>query len=995
MNRPCTLIVVLVVILILRQAVGGHAAEGAGKGPTVSEETLNPDFNANGSVDQEDLLDLLDHSGATQGQAGFEIRYDLNDDGRIDDLDMVIFIDSWKKNVAPRTAITPDLLRSKLGVFEFEPKEPDDPAPFLEPEVFNFDSSTLDTTGDPLEESLPAFLVVQEATQTDGRLVHPVLLGKEMGLGPYVAVLSATGPLTLSQFELVNEAPVDVPTGSVFLSPQSFALSEPLDLTPPDLVISGNTTLSAAQVEVEVTMDPSKAGYLGFPFVKGATMSMSMVVPVTAETTLFDLSNQGDWSQVLSCLRFRAKVPIEGMVKGVPVGTGIQTGAVDILFSTRGGPTYLRAASTIGGSFATRQYHRPKFTYGGCYKGLEPNDTELEAPSIPLAGVVCIRKVSLRNFINDPPPDASDWYSFVPAFEGEAEITLVQRGGSKSPVRLVLKEGGVETTFFDLNPPAKPTLINARSFRMPVHPNVPFVVNLSISDAPEQFVYYVLSARYTRFEVNCVPEIEPNDNDAEAQVLTGAGCVSGEVLGGVDPLDTFRMESTTDKTAQVLLSYKVMGDPGTAQLLDSQGTPIRTVTLRQNRQATFFSQFGASTPLTFLIATSGDSRIEYSLAYSLTDGGGGGGGVCRNESPTNTSQAQAFPVNPPDCVNGLIYPVTKVESWFSYQPAESGVFHVLCDMSALGSSFQGSFEARGSNPFEAPLNFSNLDYPGGFFPLFARLSGGVPYFVRFLSGGDGSALTSTRYRFAPDGCQEEALPNGNNSAPNAEPFGSASCVSGYVTASGDSRDYFRYTEPTGGLLRFLILGSSLSPFSNTVASLYNAGNLGTEVDSTFASPSSATFLFTDAAPNSQWVIGLECTQDDLDYTIRPLPPIACMPEMEPNNDPISMTTELILTSKCIEGEVNANPGDGVDYFRVHCNNSGPLRIVVVTNDHSNAGFAQAEFMDTLSRLVQLSVFTAGFGGASFDIGALAGEEYLVRISNLSDPFRYELRVQVP
>lgn len=991
---PC-----LIALLLLAPAEISVATETApDKGTTPTLATLNPDFDGDGSVDSDDLLDFLGHSGPAKGEAKYEIRYDLNYDDRIDDLDLVIFIDSWKKNVAPRTPISPELLRAKLGIFEFEPKDPDDPAPFLEPEVYNFDSNTVDAGGDPLQDSLPAYMVVQAATETDGRAVNAILLGKEEGLGPYVAVLSATGPITLNRFELVGSVPVDVPTGSVVLNEQGFLLSQPMNLTPPDQVISGDPTVSTGQVEVEVTVDPSKAGYTGWPFVKGASMTMSIVVPITAETTLFDLSNQGDWSQILSCLRFSAAVPIQGFMKGLPLGTGIQTGSVDVLWGARGGPTggpeYLRAASTIGGSFFTRQYQKPAFTRSGCYKGLEPNDTELTAPSIPMAGAVCIRKVSLVDYVGFPPPDASDWYSFVPAFEGEVEVTLIQRAASRSPVRLILKQGGIETTHFDLNPPAKMTDLNARSFRVPVQPNDPFLINLSLlSDAPpDQYVYYILSLRYTRFEVNCVSEVEPNDSDVQAQVLTGTGCITGQVVGGTDNFDTFRIETDAEKTAQILLSYKVTGAAGIARLVDSVGGIVKQQNLETTSQATFFSQFAASEPLSFFVFAPDGSHIEYSLAYAVTDSGGGGGGACRDETPNNLSRAQAVGINPPDCINGLIHPTDKVESWFTYQPSEDGVFHALSEVAPVDGSFLGFSEFYGSDPVAPPINFTVFD-SAGFFPLSARLNGGQPYFVRFASGGDGSALTSTRYRFAPDGCQEELLPDGNNTGQLAESFGSAPCVSGFVAASGDARDFFRYTEPAGGWLRFLIAGSSSSLFTNTAVSLYNGANLGAVVDSTFANPNSATFLYATATPNSEWVIGLDCSQEDLDYTIRALPPMICSIDLEPNDSPIA--AHFVSSSSCTQGEVGVTPGDSVDFFRVHCPNAGTLRIVVVSNDHSNNGFADVEIQDSFLRLIQLSNFAADYGGASFDYGVVAGEEILVRIANPSDPFRYELRVEIP
>jgi hypothetical protein len=967
------------------------------KGTAIQAETFNPDFDGDGTVDSKDLLDFLDHSGPVKGESDYQIRYDLNNDDRIDDLDLVVFIDSWKRDVAPRTPISPDLLRTKLGIFEFEPKDPDDTDPLLDPEVYSFDSVTLNEGGDPLQNSLPAIVSVGAATGDDGRAIYPLLITKETGLGPYVAVLSATGPIMLDRFELLGQVPVDVPTGSVFLQPQPFLLSQPMSLTPPDQVISGHTTISMASVEVEVTVDSSKAGYIGWPLVKGATITMAMVIPVTAETTLFDLSNQGDWSQTLSCLRFRADVPVNGVVKGVPLGTGVQVGSVDVFFGVVDGPKYLRASSAIAGMARGRQYRRTGYTQGGCYKEthFEPNNSEQEAPSIPLAGIVCVKRAGMST--KAPNHDIADWFSIVPAFEGDVEVTFTLKGyndPSTTAATLVLTQGGNTIQDFVLDPPTGGARINARTFSVPVHSNDPILIALSIPDQPEIFAGYVLFLRYTRFEVNCVSEVEPNDNDAQAQVLMGTGCVSGQVDGGADLMDTFRIEADAEKTAQLLLNYKVTGGVGTARLLDSTGAIVESRVIQKTSQSAFYAQFGASDPLTFFVSTSGDTRIEYSLAYSVTDGGGGNGGACRDESPANTSQAQAFAINPPDCVNGLIHPATKIESWFAYQPTEPGVFHALCDLTPLDGSFQGYFEVRGNNPSALPISFAGFSFPGGLFPLFARLNGGVPYFVRFLSGGNGRAQTSTQYRFAPDACQEELQPNGNNTAQLAESFGSASCVSGFVAQGGDSADYFQYTEPVGGILRFLILGSSFSsPNSNTVVSLYDAASPGVVVDTAFASPSSASFLSTNAAPNSQWIIGLVSSFADLDYTVRALPPMTCSTETGQNDSPI--TASLINTASCIQGDIRVTPGDTVDYYRVRCDNAGTLRIVVVSNDHSNTGFAEAEFQDQSLRLIQLSNFSADFGGVSFDIGALAGEEFLVCVTHPSDPFLYELRVDVP
>ena len=57
--------------------------------PTATSTPAVPDFNGDGSVDTEDLLELLNAFSTN------DVAYDLNNDGRVDDEDLLIFSYWW------------------------------------------------------------------------------------------------------------------------------------------------------------------------------------------------------------------------------------------------------------------------------------------------------------------------------------------------------------------------------------------------------------------------------------------------------------------------------------------------------------------------------------------------------------------------------------------------------------------------------------------------------------------------------------------------------------------------------------------------------------------------------------------------------------------------------------------------------------------------------------------------------------------------------------
>ena len=56
---------------------------------------IKADFDGNGVVDLGDFFLFVDHYGQTTGQSGFDARFDIVGDGRIDSIDYNIFAQNF------------------------------------------------------------------------------------------------------------------------------------------------------------------------------------------------------------------------------------------------------------------------------------------------------------------------------------------------------------------------------------------------------------------------------------------------------------------------------------------------------------------------------------------------------------------------------------------------------------------------------------------------------------------------------------------------------------------------------------------------------------------------------------------------------------------------------------------------------------------------------------------------------------------------------------
>jgi len=378
-------------------------------------------------------------------------------------------------------------------------------------------------------------------------------------------------------------------------------------------------------------------------------------------------------------------------------------------------------------------------------------------------------------------------------------------------------------------------------------------------------------------------------------------------------------------------------------------------------------------------------------------------GNCHDESADNTTQASAFAVNPPDCVNGVIDHPDKGESWFTFTPPEDGVFHVISEVTPEGGSFDGALEIRSSDSVAPPIASRNLLSPTTFFPLTARIKGGEPTYVRFTNDGsisnDGSAETKTLYRFAPDNCPVEEEAGGittNDTPETAEDITSATCIAGSINAMSDPIDWFKYTEPTGGVRRFLLPVRSATSTEVIIAGVFDETGAG--VSCAVIDPVNISVLVVNALANTQYDMDIVTAPDSLepfvhlDYVVRVLEPMTCSPETEENDSPGSAA--LITTSTCIEADIGVGVGDTVDYYRVRASNSGTLRIVVIGGHVDDTGTATVSYLDSQLRPIEQSALNDR-GATSFDFGALAGEEFVVKIEQILGPLSYELRVEQP
>ena len=64
---------------------------------TLQSQTPSPDFDGDGIVGISDLLLFVDHFGLTQGDAGYDARYDLDEDGIIGFGDFLLFSNAFAK----------------------------------------------------------------------------------------------------------------------------------------------------------------------------------------------------------------------------------------------------------------------------------------------------------------------------------------------------------------------------------------------------------------------------------------------------------------------------------------------------------------------------------------------------------------------------------------------------------------------------------------------------------------------------------------------------------------------------------------------------------------------------------------------------------------------------------------------------------------------------------------------------------------------------------
>ncbi|MDE2698872.1 MAG: dockerin type I domain-containing protein, partial [Gemmatimonadota bacterium] len=64
---------------------------------TIQSQTPSPDFDGDGIVGISDLLLFVDYFGLTQGDAGYDARYDLDGDGTVGLSDFLIFANAFGK----------------------------------------------------------------------------------------------------------------------------------------------------------------------------------------------------------------------------------------------------------------------------------------------------------------------------------------------------------------------------------------------------------------------------------------------------------------------------------------------------------------------------------------------------------------------------------------------------------------------------------------------------------------------------------------------------------------------------------------------------------------------------------------------------------------------------------------------------------------------------------------------------------------------------------
>lgn len=961
---------------------------------------LVADFDENGIVDAADLIDFLGHTGHTIGFKEYDARYDLNEDDAVDDLDLTLLMETWRNNFPPRTPISPEDLRRKINIFNLTPAAPGDLDQNPKSDVYFFDVVSRDEDGDPLQDSLPAVLAVGEATEECGGSTFSYLTTRQGGFGPMVAGVSDTGPIAIGRLDLLGEVQIDVPTGAFVIEPQNFKLSNPLNFTQPDFVISGEPTISTSSMNVVVEIDPAKSG-IRTPFLKGLTFSVGSIVPVTSESTFHDISEFGDWSKIFVRSRFYGEIPVPSFDVGGGIKLSLDFDVTNDLV-IKGDVRYVKASIRYDDFREERQYRNVEFENEGCYleNVLEPNNTIEEAVTVPVAGVACVRNGIL--FHTDAPElDLKDWFSIVPAFDGTMEITCTSNW-FPFPVagNFSFTEGENVLGSFDLSPPPEGVRVNTRVVNLLVRRNMPVSLCVSIPGATSEVLIYDLHMRYTSDLADCVPEVEPNDLPGEA-VLEEFGCVTGSVSTDQDMLDVFQLTTAEyNKTAQILLDYRVIGDagsPGLAELSYSTGTPLSSRTLYGGRQYGFYGDMDKDNPLTFQIKAETGSRVEYSFAYSLTDRPESDFGDCRNESSDNLTQMLAFPVNPPDCVSGVIQHATKGESWFRFQPSEDGVFHVISEVTPEGGLFDGALEIRSADPLSLPIASSALISPATFFPLSAHIQGGTDTFVRFTNDGmianDGSASTRTSYRFAPENCVEEEEAQGittNDTYETAEVIGAATCISGSIDGLGDTVDVFSYTETAGGFFWFLIPSRSDIPSESIVATLYDEATL-TGVSEPI-NPDHDTILGANSPQGSSWFLVIASASDSLDYKVRILRPTTCLSDPEDNNLPASAV--LVTASVCYQADIGVNVGDSVDYYRVQAAQTGPLRIAVIGGHFGDSNLATVSILDSELRTIQ-QTSVSDMAATSFDYGAVEGEEILVKIEQDFGPLYYELRVDQP
>ena len=68
--------------------------------PYVTSQTLAADFDGDSTVGIPDFLLFLEQFGLSQGDAGYDARYDLDGDGTIGIGDFLIFVDAFGKKVS-------------------------------------------------------------------------------------------------------------------------------------------------------------------------------------------------------------------------------------------------------------------------------------------------------------------------------------------------------------------------------------------------------------------------------------------------------------------------------------------------------------------------------------------------------------------------------------------------------------------------------------------------------------------------------------------------------------------------------------------------------------------------------------------------------------------------------------------------------------------------------------------------------------------------------